>query len=459
MESKYTANIVIVGAGRGGMALLKLLKDDPTTKILGIVDVNPEAPGIILAKSIGIRVAKNPAIFLEDKKMKIDVLIEVTGDKDMMHELRALKSKETRMIGGIAAKYIWALIEAQKDKKEYQQRYRALKASIKISPSEELIFGTNPIMQEIRQMINQVAATPATVLITGETGTGKEMIATTIQQLSHLKNKPFTKINCTAFPTHLLESELFGYKKGAFTGAVKDKQGLLEKGDGGTIFLDEIGDVSLDMQVKLLRFLQFGEIRPVGSTETKIVKTRIIAATNRNLDKLISEEKFRKDLFYRLNSFVIELPPLRNRKEDIPVLVYHFLAQAVNKLNKRVNTLSTSSMEALVQYRFPGNLRELQSIIERAVILCEGDVIEPAHLPVSVQLTKTGLSVNFKKGLMLEKAKVVDAFEQRAIRHYLTLSKGSITRAAMYAKVPRRTFYRLMDKHGIDKNLYKDKKH
>lgn len=457
MESKYTANIIIVGAGRGGTALLEMLKDDPTSKILGVVDINPEAPGILLAKSIGIRVAKKPAIFLSDENLSIDVLIEVTGDLKMMHELRALKSKNTRMIGGIAAKYIWALIDAQKDKKEYQQRYHNLKASIKKTPSEELIFGINPMMQEIRQMITQVAPTPATVLITGETGTGKEMIASAIQQLSHLKNKAFVKINCTAFPAHLLESELFGYKKGAFTGAMKDKQGLLEKGDGGTIFLDEIGDVSLDMQVKLLRFLQFGEIRAVGATETKTIKTRIIAATNRNLNQLIEAEKFRKDLFYRLNSFILELPPLRDRKEDIPVLVYHFLALAVNKLNKRVSTLSTASMEALLQYQFPGNLRELQSIIERAVILCEGDIIEPVHLPVSVQLTKPDLSINYKKGLMSEKGKAIDDFEQKALRHYLAQAKGSITKAAMYARVPRRTFYRLMDKHGIDKTIYKIK--
>lgn len=458
MESKYTANVVIVGAGQGGVALLEILKDDPTSRILGVVDVNPEAPGILMAKAIGIPVSKRAETFLLDKELKVDILIDVTGSDKMMHRLRAMKSNETRMIGGIAAKYIWALIEAQRDKQLYQERYQALKASIKTESREELIFGTNPVMQEVRQMMQQVAATPATVLITGETGTGKEMIAAAIQQMSHLKNEAFVKINCTAFPPHLLESELFGYKKGAFTGAVKDKPGLLEKGDGGTIFLDEIGDISLDMQVKLLRFLQFGEIRPVGSTETKIVKTRIIAATNRDLEKLIRKEKFRNDLFYRLNSFVIELPPLRNRREDIPVLIYHFLALAVNKLNKRVNNLSAAAIAALVQYDYPGNLRELQSIIERAVILCEGDMIEPVHLPVIVQPAKSPLQVNYKKGLMLEKEKVVGDFEQKAIRHYLAQANGSITKAAMYAKVPRRTFYRLMNKHGIDKSIYKNKK-
>ncbi|HFA52123.1 MAG TPA: sigma-54-dependent Fis family transcriptional regulator [Bacteroidetes bacterium] len=453
MKSKHSANVVIVGAGRGGTALLEILNDDPTTNILGVVDVNPEAKGIGLAKKLGIKVSKYANTFLENKELKIDILLEVTGSKKIQEELRRMKSPDTRMIAGIAAKYIWSLIETQKDKRIIEQKYLDLKASLGSGPGDELIFGTNPIMQQIKLMISQVAPTPASVLITGETGTGKEMIASTLQQSSHLKNEPFVKINCTAFPPHLLESELFGYKKGAFTGATKDKSGLLEKGDGGTIFLDEIGDVSLDMQVKMLRFLQFGEIRPVGSTETKIVNCRIIAATNRNLEKLIEEEKFRKDLYYRLNSFIIELPPLRDRKEDIPVLAYHFLKHAVNKLNKKVSTISTRALERLTEYAYPGNLRELQSIMERAVILCQGDEIGPSLLPVSVQSSE--VLYDYKKGLQKAKEETVSQFERQAVLHYMTTAKGNVTQAAMMARVPRRTFYRMMEKHNISKNYFK----
>ena len=453
MQSKHQANVIIIGAGRGGTALLEILKDDPTTNILGVVDVNPEAKGIALAREMGIRTAKYADIFFDDKNLKIDILIEVTGSQKLQEELRRKKSPETRMISGIAVKFIWSLIEAQKSKRIYEQKYLNLKASLGTGPEAQLIYGTNPIMQQVRQMIGQVAATPATVLITGETGTGKEMIATAIQQASHLKDGPFVRINCTAFPPQLLESELFGYKKGAFTGAVKDKAGLLEKGHGGTIFLDEIGDISLNMQVKMLRFLQFGEIRPVGSTETKTVRCRIIAATNRNLEKLIKKEKFRKDLYYRLNSFIIELPPLRDRKEDIPVLAFHFLKQAVNKLNKKVGSISTRAMEYLTEYQYPGNLRELQSIMERAVILCEKDEIGPAHLPISVQ--SSPVLYDYKKGLATARREVISQFERQAVQHYLTTAKGNVTRAAMLARVPRRTFYRLMEKHNISKNYFK----
>ena len=453
MATKKKANVLIVGAGRGGTALLEILSNDPTSTIIGMVDIHPEAKGLALARKMGIKTAKYAHTFLDNKDVTVDVIIEVTGNTKVLLELRKTKSLETRMIGGIAAKYIWTLIETLKDKQLIEQKYENLKASLKNQVNEELIFGTNPNMQLIKQMIMQVAPTPATVLVIGETGTGKEMIASTIQELSHLKNEPFIKINCTAFSPQLLESELFGYKKGAFTGAMKDKIGLLEKGDGGTIFLDEIGDVSLDMQVKMLRFLQFGEIRPVGSTETKIVSCRIIAATNRNLEKLIQAEKFRKDLYYRLNSFILELPPLRERKEDIPVLTYHFLKLAVNKLNKKVKTITARSMECLTEYDYPGNLRELQSIMERAVILCQNDTIESHLLPVAVQSKEEGHE--FRKGLMDLKAEQNNKFESQAIQHYLLEAKGNVTQAAMLAKVPRRTFYRLMDKHGVTKGFYK----
>lgn len=453
---KHSANVVIVGAGVGGSALLETLIHDETTHIIGVVDINPEAPGVAKARNFGIPVSKYADTFINNPDLKIDIILDVTGNPKVLQALRTAKSQDTRMISGIAVKYLWSLIEARNDNRILQQKYHALKASVSGKSGEEIIFGTNPVMQQIRHMIGQVAPTPATVLILGETGTGKEMIAKSIQQQSRLKDKVFIPINCTAFSPQLLESELFGYKKGAFTGAMTDRTGLLESGDEGTIFLDEIGDISLEMQTKLLRFLQFGEIRPVGSTETKKVKTRIIAATNRNLKQLIKEGKFREDLFYRLNTFVIELPPLRERKEDIPVLAYHFLKQAVVNLNKRVSAITPDAMECLNEYDYPGNLRELQSLIERAVILTMDEKITSEQLPQTIR-SETKV-YNYKQGLMSAKEEVINQFERQALQHFLLEAKGKITEAALLARVPRRTFYRLMEKHDIKKDHYKNNK-
>ncbi len=453
-KERPPTTVIIVGAGKGGTALLEILHRDPSTHILGVVDINPDAPGMRLARKLGIPTAKKAENFLRHPDRHIDILIDVTGNENVRRHLQHIKHPNTRMIGGAAAKFVWALIEAYRTNESLQEEVATLKASLHKESGEELIFGHNPVMQEVREMILQVAPTPATVLITGETGTGKEMIARTIQQLSHLKHKPFLKINCTAFAPHLLESELFGYKKGAFTGAVKDKPGLLEKGDGGTIFLDEIGDITPEMQVKMLRFLQFGEIRPVGSTETRTVRARIIAATNRNLEQMIKEEKFRADLYYRLNSFVIHLPPLRERKEDLPLLAYHFLKQAEMRINKKVGSISQAAISCLMQYDYPGNLRELQSIIERAVILCKGTQIEPEHLPHNLQSKQHSWQLD--KGLIPARERVLAQFEVQAIQYYLREAKGNISKAARMARMPRRSFYRLMEKHQINKSTYEE---
>lgn len=452
MDKTKKTNILIIGGGQGGTALLDILHNDPTANVLGLVDINPDAKGIILAKKMGLTVSKYATTFFRKDKPTVDLLIDVTDNSQLREELNSIKPKETKLIGGITARFIWQLIDTQKEKRQIEQQYQSLKASLQNKPNEQLIFGSNPRMQQIRQMIYQVAETPATVLLIGETGTGKEMIAKTIQELSHLRNKPFIKINCTAFTPSLLESELFGYKKGAFTGATKDRKGLLEKGNGGTIFLDEIGDISLDMQVKLLRFLQFGEIRPVGATSTKTIKARIIAATNRNLEELIEQDKFRRDLYYRLNSFTLELPRLKERKEDIPVLAYHFLKQAVIKINKKVSSFSQAAIEYLIEYDYPGNLREMQSIIERAVILCDRDMIEVKHLPFGVQSTTP--SYQYKNGLVNARNNVISQFERQALHHYLSQANGNVSLAAATAKMPRRSFYRLLEKYKIEKDAF-----
>ena len=219
------------------------------------------------------------------------------------------------------------------------------------------------------QLVEMVAETDSTVLLLGETGTGKELIAHAIHDRSRRKNRAFVKLNCAAIPTGLLESELFGHERGAFTGAVAQKTGRVELADQGSLFLDEIGDIPLELQPKLLRVLQEREFERLGSTRTKQVNVRVIAATHRNLEEMIVEKRFRQDLYYRLNIFPISIPPLRERREDVPLLVRHFVGQFARRMNKRIEGISPETMEALTRYPWPGNIRELQNVIERSVVI------------------------------------------------------------------------------------------
>jgi formate hydrogenlyase transcriptional activator len=231
------------------------------------------------------------------------------------------------------------------------------------------IVGQSAALREVLQLVELVAATDSTVLLMGETGTGKELIAHAIHDHSRRAGRALVKLNCAAIPTALLESELFGHERGAFTGAVAQKSGRLELADEGSLFLDEIGDIPLELQPKLLRVLQEKELERLGSNRTKKIDVRIVAATHRNLQKMISERKFRNDLYYRLNVFPISIPPLRERPEDIPLLVWHFARQFAQKMSKRVESFSQETMELLTRHTWPGNVRELQNVMERAVIL------------------------------------------------------------------------------------------
>ena len=250
------------------------------------------------------------------------------------------------------------------------------------------IVGISPAMKKVFENIERVAATNSTVLLTGETGTGKEVVAKAIHNLSERKNKVMVKVNCAGLPASLIESELFGHERGAFTGAVTRKIGRFELAHGGTIFLDEIGDLPLELQAKLLRVLQDGELDRVGGTQSLKVDVRVIAATNRDLEKAIREERYRMDLYFRLNVFPVELPPLRERKGDIELLARHFLARYAHKSGKPIQGISSKVMEALVTYPWPGNVRELENIIERAVILSGGPELEAGEwLPKPLAFT------------------------------------------------------------------------
>jgi formate hydrogenlyase transcriptional activator len=242
-------------------------------------------------------------------------------------------------------------------------------------PGFEGIVGQSAALRGVLRLVEMVATTDSTVLLVGETGTGKELIARAIHHRSRRRERALVKLNCAAIPSSLLESELFGHERGAFTGAIAQKIGWLELADQGTLFLDEIGDIPLELQPKLLRVLQEREFERLGSTRTKRVDARLVAATNRDLERMVAEQLFRSDLYFRLNVFPIEVPPLRERSEDIPPLVRHFVQHFSRQMNRAIETIPSETMQALTRYSWPGNIRELQNLIERAVILSTGKVL------------------------------------------------------------------------------------
>ena len=309
------------------------------------------------------------------------------------------------------------------------------------------IIGQSQAMKEVRDLIDRVALANATVLITGESGTGKEVAAVAIHQASPRRDQAFVAVNCAALPEHLLESELFGHEKGAFTGAVARKMGRFELADKGTIFLDEIAEMPLNMQAKLLRFLQEKTFERVGGTCTLRVDVRVIAATNRNIMEAIGKGDFREDLYYRLNVIPIHLPPLRERREDISLLADHFLRKF--QPTYLVNRINPAAMDLLTKYHWPGNIRELQNVIERAAIICHGGEIMPDNLPKELQTPQKVISesiavVNFPEGgLSLEDV------EKQLIVKALEKSSSNQTRAANLLGITRSALLYRMQKHGI----------
>ena len=276
----------------------------------------------------------------------------------------------------------------ESDRKQLSEENVRLRRELKNHFNIHNMVGTSNTMKEVYRLIEQVSNSNATVLLRGESGTGKDLVAHAIHYNSLRSDKPFVKVNCTALPDTLLESELFGHEKGAFTGASERKLGRFERAHGGTLFLDEIGDFSLNLQVKLLRVIQFKEFERVGGLETIKTNVRIVVATHKNLEEQIREGLFREDLYYRINVFPIYMPPLRDRKDDIMLLADYFLEKIAAENNKDISRISTPAIEMLTRYHWPGNIRELENCIERAVLLCNDDVIRSEHLPPSLQMVK-----------------------------------------------------------------------
>jgi formate hydrogenlyase transcriptional activator len=308
----------------------------------------------------------------------------------------------------------------------------------------EQIIGSSPALESVLEQVERVAPTDSTVLIQGETGTGKELVARAVHNLSARCGRPFIKLNCAAIPFDLLESELFGHERGAFTGAIAQKIGRFELADKGTLFLDEVGDIPPGLQPKLLRVLQEQEFERLGSTRTHQVDVRLVAATNRNLVEMVKRNEFRTDLYYRLNVFPVPLPPLRARREDIPALVEHFVEIYARRMSKQINHISPETMSELTSYAWPGNIRELQNFIERSVILTSGNVLESplAGLKNAVEVESLGPTT-------------MEDAEREHIRKILEQTRWVVAGpngAAARLGIKRSTLYFRMQKLGISRS-------
>ncbi len=363
-------------------------------------------------------------------------------------------------------------ISELKDKLAQEKLY--LEEEIRSEMNFEQIVGSSAALKHVLQLVETVAASDSTVLLLGDTGTGKELIARAIHDRSRRKERTFVKLNCAAIPTGLLESELFGHEKGAFTGAIRQKVGRMELADQGTLFLDEVGDIPTEIQPKLLRALQEREFERLGSTHTRRVNVRLIAATNRNLEKMIADREFRSDLFYRLNVFPIRIPPLRDRREDIPLLVTHFVQKFAKQMQKKIESIPAAAMKGLAAWEWPGNIRELENFIERAVILTRGKSLEA---PLS-ELRKPGTDTRPSPGVQPAQediARIVkesisaalngkkdfsDEYSQKQreeIVRALTEAKGRVggaDGAAARMGINRTTLISRMKKFGIDPRQY-----
>ncbi len=338
---------------------------------------------------------------------------------------------------------------------------RDLRQELKTLYGPKNIVGSHPAMQRVIQLIQQVAGTRATVLVQGESGTGKEIVARALHYESDRSSKPFVVINCAAIPSNLLESELFGYEKGAFTGAVKTKRGRLELADKGTLFLDEIGEMPKELQVKILRVLEEQKFQRVGGMEDIEVDNRIVAATNKDLKQAVEIGAFREDLYYRLNVIIIPIPPLRERKEDIPLLVEHFLDKHRGIGKKKIKGISERALKCLMEYTWPGNVRELENTLLRGLVLCPSDHIEVEDLPeeLTCQEKEEEKAVaadrsELKQMKKQAQQKIKEEMERNFIIEALRKGEGNIQRSAAMVNMDRRQFQNLIKKYGIAKEEF-----
>ena len=357
--------------------------------------------------------------------------------------------------------HLQVVVEKTLAERVLREENQNLKEQLEEQYSFDNIIGKSPAMGSIFEAIKKISNADINVLISGASGTGKELIARSIHAHSLRRGRPFVPINCGALPEQLVESEIFGHERGAFTGAAKSKPGLLEAAHEGTFLLDEIGEMPQDLQVKFLRVLQDGKFRRVGSNEEREVDIRLICATNKNLERLVEEGEFREDLYYRINTFSIDIPSLKKRPDDIPLLVDHFVARFAEKAQKQIGGVAPEAMKVLVQSEWKGNVRELEHAIERAVILAAESLIQPEDLPQNLQDAQSENKVAgiVHMDLPYKEAKValLDDFERHYVVEMLGKYKGNISRSAKHSGIDRRSLHRLLAKHQINARAVADK--
>ena len=410
---------------------LEILAEDANYRVMLVDLVMPEIDGIELLKRV------------RELNREIDVIV-MTSYATIDNAVAAMKEGATDFITKPLKQEVLLLaIEKALKKQSLEHEVARLRAELDIRYNFGNLIGENAKMRHVYELIGAVAETDATVLIAGETGTGKELVARAIHYNSSRKTRPFLKVDCAALTETLLESELFGHERGAFTGAVKSRAGRFERAHSGTLFLDEVGNIPLNIQAKLLRVIQDQEFERVGGEEVLKVDVRIIAATNSNLTEAVKAGTFRRDLYYRLNVVTIEVPPLRERREDIPLLANHFLKTYAKKNDKPILGLSAQAVEKLMEWHWPGNVRELENAIERAVVLCRGNTIEPGD----ILLPSIATSTEPTKWNSLQEA--VDATERQVLEQTLRECNGDPTEAAHRLKISRATLYNKLKKYRI----------
>jgi DNA-binding NtrC family response regulator len=440
-----------VGIARSGTEAVEYLNRHVVE--VAVVDINlPGYSGMQLLE------------YIKKNEFSTEVII-ITGVGSVETAVRAIKMGAydylTKPFDNVTK--VVLIINKALERFRLMQRIRRLERQGDEKLSYEGIVGKSKKMQDVFSTVDSIAGTTSTVLLLGESGTGKELVARAIHNRSKRADEPFVVINCAALSENLLESELFGHVKGAFTGAIADKMGLFAEANKGTIFLDEIGEVPSSTQVKLLRVLQEGEIRPVGGNCNRHIDVRLIAATNRDLSHAVSEGAFREDLYYRLNVIQIGMPAMRERPEDIPLLAYHFLQKYATKLEKAVTKIAVDALQVLQNYQWIGNVRELENVIERAVVLVQGDTVTVRDMPPrilgeSFYLTEEPLSADLSHFSYQEaKERALWAFNRAYLSTLLRQTKGNLSNAAERAGMDRSNFKKIVKKFNIDLDEFRKK--
>jgi two-component system response regulator AtoC len=426
---RHGYDVEVADSGESALALVDAFGPDVI-----LTDVRmPKMNGLDLLATL--KAKQNPATV---------IVMSAYGSVDLA--LEAMKAGAYDYVGKpFKPDEIVLVLRKAEERESLRRENRALKEQIQKESQFESILAKSPAMAEIFRTITKIADFKTTVLIQGESGVGKELVARAVHARSTRKNHPFVPINCGAIPENLLESELFGHKKGAFTDAHSDRRGLFEEADGGTLFLDEIGELPLNLQVKLLRVLQEETIRRLGDSKDVKVDVRIITATHRDLAAEAKAGRFREDLYYRINVLPIMIPPLRARREDINLLIDHFLVRNNARLGTTIRALTGDARKLLLEYAWPGNVRELENTIERAMVLCDGDVIDAGDLPERLRDALDPVQVQLATGELSVK-KTTAAIEEILIRRALQKTRGNRTRAAELLEISHRALlYKIKD--------------